>query len=972
MSSWWQNLNRELVHKLPVFLRAKLCMDAVRRLKNYRKSPNERNLRLLLAAVEYLKEAHSVFTEKDFPEGWGLIHSLLGEIMVILPAEHPEDNIGIAIEHYNSALRVLTEVASPEPWAMIQYNLGKVYSGRTSQNYCEGLNRGIEYYTAALRVFSKEKFPQQWAWTQHNLASNYRKLTEGDYCENQLKAIACYKEIANDFYTVQRHPVEWALIQNSLGAVYTGLPVGQEEENCRRAIECFWSVIQVCKQIESTQPWMVAPVDIGELNLKAIDPQYKKRVVWVMAHTNLGFAYQRLSTGRDDEYFQKAITSHKIALRDLPPDIFPTLQAKALMHLAYAYSTSPDTVHESIRINQALLAHFSEQDYPYEWSRIQHNLGCDYSRSDNQESYYNSLNCFSDALRVRGLADEQGNFYYPADRLRTLRELSDLHFVRANWEEALSGYNEGLNTLEQLRTRALTNQERYRLLAANIQSADRAIISAYHLKQYTDACVIAERNKTRNLLDALSHRDTRPKNISDIDWHAYRDLLSTLENIEFRLKARHDRNEFDDSPDERRYLHQVRQDLKRYECEFREADEEYLPTTPALDFASICNVVRQAADVLVEFRVTESGTFVFVTGGTEIELNTDNVVHAPELTVLFIQQLMHHWPENMIEILETVGAKLIKVVQERIHTLYPKNSEEPQRLLVVPNKGLNLLPLHSCPFNHDGRTLCWLDLYEVVYAPSMAVLSIALRREEQRKPHPTLFAVDTPDALGERPIEYGHLSVNAVSKHFIEPQILAGSEATIANVLRMLPTGREIMFYCHGTYRPDNVSESCLLLSGTDRLKLSDILQLDLFSSWLVVLSACETAFTDPRDSVDEIQGLHTAFLLAGAPTVVGSLWSVDDLATALLMEKFYENLYAMKMGKAAALKKAQLWLRDLKKQDAMRLLKAKKNSIETSDPNAESLRIALNNAWFRVKDSEAYPFRHPYWWAAFQCMGSG
>jgi CHAT domain-containing protein len=65
--------------------------------------------------------------------------------------------------------------------------------------------------------------------------------------------------------------------------------------------------------------------------------------------------------------------------------------------------------------------------------------------------------------------------------------------------------------------------------------------------------------------------------------------------------------------------------------------------------------------------------------------------------------------------------------------------------------------------------------------------------------------------------------------------------------------------------------------------------------SWRVVLSACETGLIDFREVADEHYGLPTGFLYAGAPTVYGSLWSVNDLSTALLLTNVYERLQAGK-----------------------------------------------------------------------------
>ncbi len=55
--------------------------------------------------------------------------------------------------------------------------------------------------------------------------------------------------------------------------------------------------------------------------------------------------------------------------------------------------------------------------------------------------------------------------------------------------------------------------------------------------------------------------------------------------------------------------------------------------------------------------------------------------------------------------------------------------------------------------------------------------------------------------------------------------------------------------------------------------------------------------------------GLRRSFRMAGARTVISSLWKVRDDSTQELMERFYENLWLKKMGKLEALRQAQLWM---------------------------------------------------------------
>ncbi len=101
---------------------------------------------------------------------------------------------------------------------------------------------------------------------------------------------------------------------------------------------------------------------------------------------------------------------------------------------------------------------------------------------------------------------------------------------------------------------------------------------------------------------------------------------------------------------------------------------------------------------------------------------------------------------------------------------------------------------------------------------------------------------------------------------------------------------------------------------------------LDLWGTRLVVLSACETGVGKVSNG-EGVYGLRRALVIAGAESLVMSLWQVDDLATRDLMMRFYEKLESGQ-GRSAALRAAQL---------------------ETLAKPAQ---------------------QHPYYWAAFQPTG--
>jgi CHAT domain-containing protein len=123
---------------------------------------------------------------------------------------------------------------------------------------------------------------------------------------------------------------------------------------------------------------------------------------------------------------------------------------------------------------------------------------------------------------------------------------------------------------------------------------------------------------------------------------------------------------------------------------------------------------------------------------------------------------------------------------------------------------------------------------------------------------------------------------------------------------------RIVHFATHGLVNNTHPELSGLVLSMVDEngkqrngfLGLQEIYNLNLPAD-LVVLSACETGLG--REIQGEgLVGLVRAFMYAGAPRVVASLWKVPDRATAELMKRFYKGMLTDRMRPAEALRQAQ------------------------------------------------------------------
>lgn len=107
-------------------------------------------------------------------------------------------------------------------------------------------------------------------------------------------------------------------------------------------------------------------------------------------------------------------------------------------------------------------------------------------------------------------------------------------------------------------------------------------------------------------------------------------------------------------------------------------------------------------------------------------------------------------------------------------------------------------------------------------------------------------------------------------------------------------------------------------------MELNEQQPLKLKQNTIVVLSACETGRTNWRD-IDSAS-LADYFIRAGARIVIATFWSVEDISTALLMYKLYEDL-TPSYNVGERLFRAQIWLRSLHQSQVLELGKELKIS---------------------------------------------
>jgi CHAT domain-containing protein len=207
--------------------------------------------------------------------------------------------------------------------------------------------------------------------------------------------------------------------------------------------------------------------------------------------------------------------------------------------------------------------------------------------------------------------------------------------------------------------------------------------------------------------------------------------------------------------------------------------------------------------------------------------------------------------------------------------------------------------------------------------------------------------------------------VEFVGELLDKPRTLLGLDASEQEIVSLarddkLRDFRYIHFATHGLVDMGHPQRSALILT---QLNLPDQVEAassgefvfdgritagEIASQWrldadLVTLSACETGLG--RRVVGEgYVGFTHALFTAGARSVVVSLWKVDDRATALLMQRFYENLTGRYSNTRAGMTGV-----------------------------AMDKVTALQEAKARLRQfggGSAKPYAHPAYWSAFVLMG--
>jgi len=399
-----------------------------------------------------------------------------------------------------------------------------------------------------------------------------------------------------------------------------------------------------------------------------------------------------------------------------------------------------------------------------------------------------------------------------------------------------------------------------------------------------------ERAKARSFVELLGGRQTGSAagapELKEID-----DLARQILNVKIQVALENGPSQNRSTPDPN-----LQPELYRLEKQFALARQQAsLGNTRAGQSVALASIPLDAAQellpphvTLLEYAFLRDGVAAFVvtrSSAKQLHWQLDPSELRDKVTKLL--PLLANGNSTEVEV-NTALAQVSRLLIDPVANDLPRENE---RLIVVPAGCLNYLPFEALKLP-DGRSM--IDAFTISYLPSASALQFI----RARKPLPGsvfLGAIGNVRVDGAAALPGTLAEVDAIAR--LEPGAtrVVGRDFTHDAAREALTKYDVVHFATHGDVDSSAPLFSALLTSPgpqePSRLFLYEIQALKL-QARLVVLSACKMGKGRVLGG-DEVAGFTRALLLAGADTVLASLWDVDDASTAELMEGFYDSLRA-------------------------------------------------------------------------------
>jgi CHAT domain-containing protein/Tfp pilus assembly protein PilF len=778
-----------------------------------------------------------------------------------------------ALSYYKNALKARVQIDDKQLTGNSLNSLGAIYL-----NYLPDYEQALHFLDSAEIVRTEIGDQINLGRTIQAKASAYDKLNMVDHALQSFKKALEINQKAGDQPRVAEAYMNMGIILNSTGKYSEAL------DNLEKALKIYTD-LEIKPSIREvlTQTGFVY-TNLGDLKTAIeklsealkISKEADDKIGVAGAFNNLGIALQ--NAGR----LEKANEYYDNALR--------------------TYQELGDKENVISALNNLGTVSFDQKDYSKAEEYLTRGLDLSRQIKDRDNESHCLVNLANDLLRLGRLEESMSNYNKALEIARALKSpelewksiagMAENHESRGDLKKAVELNDTALTILEGMRNTLKTSEQKASFMA-NERFAYEDIIgmlASLHEKDHTKgydrlAFQYAESSKGRVLLDLL------------------------VESAKDANKEKNDNSGI--KPTNLRYQ---------------------LP----LSINEVQKICPDIYTVILEYSVGDSSSCLWVITGSDYHLfrlpGNKKLKDQVETLRFALQDIKQKPSEFFTGVALSLYEELIKPAEQYL--------TKKSRLVIIPDEILNYLPFEVLltENNEKVKSESYAGLpflvrkYPVSYGQSASVLKSLLSEHDNNvkssKGDKKLIAFGDP--VYEKPnsvlnpsgknfsrLEYSGQEVDRIASFFKpgDSEKYLRENASEENIKKpgALKGFNYLHFATHGYIDEKNPDNSSLVLSEGENssedgfLRSSEIFKLNINAD-LVVLSACQTGLGKLIRG-EGIVGLTRAFMYAGTPSVIVSLWRVNDASTATLMGEFYRGLIKNKLNKTDALRKAKLYL---------------------------------------------------------------
>ncbi|MBE8991558.1 CHAT domain-containing protein [Nostoc sp. LEGE 12450] len=849
-------------------------------------------------------------------------------------------------------------------------NFGTLIGEFPQGNLANNLDIAIACFEVIEIIFTQEAFPKAWATSKLNLGNAYGKRIYGDSLENLEKALLSY-QYALKVYTCEEFPIEWAETQTNWVTFYSKkIRATKSKINTHEDLE---KLVSICNKVS----------DIFKQN------NFIEK--WAIVKNTLASAYCDVPHPNRSDNLELAIDIYNQVIDVLNQKLLFEQWANTQMDLGIAYDKKikgdpQENLRLAVNAYHNSLKFYTRDNYPFKYAILQNNLGNAYR---DQGLATDAIVCYRLALEI------QTPTVYPDDSLIASRNLGNTTFKYGYWDEAIKAYSTAIKAVETSRSWVKFESRRQKILENSIGIYESMVQACINAGQIEKAFEYSERSRSKRLVDLmasynLSQGEEIPPKVQEL-LQQYEELQRQIDQERQSHKSENNRNETRAAWEAYNEAIELLETQKQQVWENLRREDPVLAgeiQVNPLSLSEIQKLIDQPNTAILSFYTTNSDTHIFIIQQNKITLHTCTGQGLETLQGWINQNWLLPYM-NDYKKWETQINSILRELAERleISELISQHLQGIEELILVPHLLLHQIPFAALPTGEYQEYLG--DKFLIRYTPSCQILEFCQQRDNVGKFNEISLQYGTvEDAEDNLPCARFEGEKLAQMYNIPPENRLIGSSQATSNNYRQLAQQVQVLHFCHHAQsRLDNPLESQLKLAHGNSITLGQLMTPGWRLPQLVevFLSCCETNLGIPS-LTDDILTLSTGFLCAGARSVVSTLWSVNDLATALFSIFYYQQRQEGR-NRPKALQQAQIQLREFTKIDLNKIFqeveakekelignrkKYPSGSIEHEQWKREyNIYAKLNRRIQEIENStQQFPFSDPRYWAAFICHG--